>query len=237
MSSSRVPHFISDSLPNNPLSVHHELTLKPAREILEEWRNIVLQEARRCPFCWLRFYNCYCNYLKTKAAQYQIMISQHSSPLSSLPISVPSITVTIYYHYHEIGRSANTMHILEILCPSLCQNLILGDIDQETKLLQRIIQSQDEERLGNTSRKIAVLYPSTDSIIIPVWLQPHFPTDPSVSSEAREETKRTIATTQTIELIVLDGTYGQATRLVTLLFILSFDCLLVVIVESSSEDD
>jgi hypothetical protein len=158
--------------------------------------------------------------LKTKAVQYQSILSQRSSfipdKLSDLPYALPSITVTIYYHYHEIGRSANTMHILEILCPSLCQNIILGDIDKESKLLQRILDSQDEERLyGKTSTKIAVLYPSTDSVIIPIWLQPQFSiNNSSLTSELNEDRKQNLTTTKNIELIVLDGTYGQATRLV-----------------------
>ena len=114
------------------------------------------------------------------------------------------------------------MHILEILCPSLCHNLILGDVDQETQLIQRIIQSQDEERLGKRSNlKIAVLYPSTDSIPIPIWLQSHSLISPLVSppdskEEDREEANGTHQpVSQQIELIVLDGTYGQATRLVS----------------------
>lgn len=112
------------------------------------------------------------------------------------------------------------MHILEILCPSLCHNLILGDVDQETQLIQRIIQSQDEERLGKRSYlKIAVLYPSTDSIPIPIWLQSHSLMSPLVSSPDKEDDREADGNhqpvSQQIELIVLDGTYGQATRLVS----------------------
>jgi hypothetical protein len=103
------------------------------------------------------------------------------------------------------------MHILEILCPKLCQNLILGDIDQETQLLQRILQSQDDERVGKRSRKIAVLYPSTDSVIIPTWLQERRRLG---TSSCPGEGKR-YGEREEIEIIVLDATYGQATRLVS----------------------
>lgn len=197
-------HSISNIIPQQPLSFHHELTLKPARDALEEWNDVVSQESRRCRFCWLRYYNCFCGYLNAKRNQYHEMISPFSCPTNESP----SITVTIYYHYHEIGRSANTMHILEVLCPDLCKNIILGDINEETQLLQRIIQSQDDERLGKFSRRIAVLYPSPDSVTIPKWLIVGNPL--TTNSELSQP-----STVESIELIVLDGTYGQAARLVS----------------------
>jgi hypothetical protein len=214
-------HFISEHLPSEPLSFHHELTLKPARELMEEWDDVVSKQCRRCRLCWLRSYDCYCHYLKDQALQYQTIASQYSSSSlqsgTNLTVSPPeeptrpSITVTIYYHYHEIGRSANTMHILEILCPTLCRNLILGDIDQETQLLQRILKSQDDERHGKKSRKIAVLYPSTDSVIIPTWLQQ---SRLKKSLWLGERDGEILDEIEEIEIIVLDATYGQATRLV-----------------------
>jgi hypothetical protein len=39
------------------------------------------------------------------------------------------VTVTIYYHFQEIGRSPNTMHLMPLLAPSLCKSLIFGDVE------------------------------------------------------------------------------------------------------------
>jgi len=57
------------------------------------------------------------------------------------------------------------MHILEILSPSLCSSIVLGDIEKETELAKRIILSQINERENKRGLKIAVLYPSPDSIL------------------------------------------------------------------------
>lgn len=209
-------YTISENIPNNQLSFHHELTLQPAISTIKDW-NIRYPQTNRCEVCWLRNYNCFCSYFNEKAEKYHNIVSNYTQSQQLNNSNNPIIQITIYYHYKEIGRSANTMHILEALCPSLCYSIILGDIEKESQLIERIIQSQIDQRNGNNYYdRIAVLYPSQDSITIPNWLKSLNTLNSSnSSSQPSSNLSSSINYSPKVELIVLDGTYPQATRLVS----------------------
>ena len=83
---------------------------------------------RRCRNCWLAFRICYCSTLKARSSLY-----------SSCGLKTQ---VLLYYDPKEIGRSANTGHIMEIVAPQWCSSLIYGNIDGERRLLKTIINEQ-----------------------------------------------------------------------------------------------
>lgn len=73
----------------------------------------------------------------------------------------------MYYHYQELGRSANTAHIFEAVCPSKnFERVVFGDTEAEKKLVQDIItETINEEPVT------CVLYPSKDAIFLSDWIK------------------------------------------------------------------
>jgi hypothetical protein len=73
----------------------------------------------------------------------------------------------MYYHYQELGRSANTAHLMEAVCPSNhFERVVFGDTEAEKKLVQDIIT----ETL-NDEPVTCVLYPSRDAILLSDWIK------------------------------------------------------------------
>ena len=73
----------------------------------------------------------------------------------------------MYYHYQELGRSANTAHLFEAVCPrSNYETLIFGDTLGEIGLVQDIIKESKEGRPVT-----CVLYPSNDAILLSDWIK------------------------------------------------------------------
>ena len=73
----------------------------------------------------------------------------------------------MYYHYQELGRSANTAHLMEAVCPSKhFERVVFGDTEAEKKLVQDIIT----ETL-NDEPVTCVLYPSRDAILLSDWIK------------------------------------------------------------------
>jgi DTW domain-containing protein YfiP len=133
-------------------SFHHELTLKTYRLSTTEYAASVANGSR-CGSCWLRHYDCFCSYLLSRQQFYQ-----HILP--------PSLRVTIYYHPKELMRSANTIHILSTLCPAISNTIVFGDVINESNLIEMILDEQDQN-----SRHTCILYPSPDSVLLPLWLR------------------------------------------------------------------
>ena len=73
----------------------------------------------------------------------------------------------MYYHYQEIGRSANTAHLMQAVCPHTnFSHLILGDTESEIQLINEII----DENVRNEPMT-CVLYPSKDAILLSEWIK------------------------------------------------------------------
>ena len=166
---------------------HHPTTRISYKAKIEWWQNEI-NGNERCSKCWLRNSSecniCYCSQIDEMA---------FNIPQST---SITPINMCIYYHYQEIGRSANTAHIFESLSSShlnrsqsFSSRLMFGDIEKELELIQKLNNEQDTNTL-----ETCILYPSTDSIPISQW--------------ANNRPNKT----SPINIITLDGTYPQASR-------------------------
>ena len=73
----------------------------------------------------------------------------------------------MYYHYQELGRSANTAHLFEAICPTKnFEKVIFGDTKAEIQLVNDIIrETLDDEPMT------CVLYPSKDAILLSDWIK------------------------------------------------------------------
>eukprot|EP01041_Mallomonas_annulata_P006294 gene6294-12739_t len=162
---------------NNYIGGHHEKTLESYNTAINIWENAVNDQSR-CQFCWLRSINCFCEQLKERQRFY----SENS-------LSLNAIQLTIYYHFKEIGRSANTAHILPLLIPKECNTFLFGDLNSEKKFYDNLI---DEIITGR--QNTCFLYPTPDAPYISDWIQSRPNCD------------------DPINLIILDGTYSQAIR-------------------------
>lgn len=158
---------------------HHETLHISYSEKIKWWHNETDIEKRRCKACWLRTSQCFCSVLHKKRDVYEAWTPK------------PNINVCIYYNSIEIARTANTAHSLEVTCPSICNSLVYGDLENEVKLLDDI-QREYEEGQPQT----CIMFPSNSAMLLSEWMQ------------ARPAT----CTDKPIRLIMLDGTFPGASR-------------------------
>ena len=101
----------------------------------------------RCDKCWLRRYNCYCKSFDDIRHCINEISSGKNAEIIQTGQSIHVLPdVFMYYHYSEIGRSANTAHVLEaLLSPSEqsdqkinCYSAIFGDAVAEAVLVQQM---------------------------------------------------------------------------------------------------
>lgn len=153
---------------------------------INDWNTAVDVSRLRCGQCWLRKYDCRCSYLTERRDFY------HKA------LSAANVRICIYYHFMEIGRSANTAHVFPLICPDYTTTVIHGDKSAEDALIEQIIQ----ETLDGSSRT-CLLYPCRDSISLDEWL--HQPGESMHLQQTSEKPK--------LRLIILDGTYRAAAQL------------------------
>ena len=105
---------------------HHEMNRRSLDAKLKWWRGEIAR-GFRCSICWLRHYECYCPQFEVRKQYYAATeCLQH-------------VSVVMYYHYQELGRSANTAHVMQAVCPSShFQVVIYGDTTAEQQLVQVI---------------------------------------------------------------------------------------------------
>mmetsp|Transcript_6540 Transcript_6540/g.10684 ORF Transcript_6540/g.10684 Transcript_6540/m.10684 type:complete len:460 (+) Transcript_6540:64-1443(+) len=187
------------------LSHHHEKLMEAYHIHVDKWQRQISpvkqgesREHGRCPTCWLRTYDCYCTLNRSKLESRRDFYEREFSTNGG-------VMVTIYYHFQEIGRSPNTMHLMPLLAPNLCKTLLFGDVKAESVLLNTIIE---ESRSGR--RFTSILYPTTDSMLLPDFVSaarrsPNNTKDGSSIDDGNQYDKP-------INLVVLDGTYSQARR-------------------------
>lgn len=169
---------------------HHELNRKSCEIKLAWWENEISQ-GRRCGRCWLRNYECFCDQFDVIAAERPTVVSAEDEKAK----------VCMYYHYQEIGRSANTAHVFQAL--NSCETVIYGDSTAEIKLLNDIATE-----IVTGTPTTCILYPSNDAISLNEWM--------TNRAELHEKKQTSSGTTSPklppIRIVVLDGTYNQAKR-------------------------
>lgn len=177
--------------------IHHH-TLIEASEQKIDWWNTEIQSKNRCPICWLRCHDCFCSLINQQRKCYnefwQKLFEENGI----------SIEILIYYHPHELGRSANTAHVFEALNETACSSLVLGNEQEEMLFWTKGIQECHDKTVFT-----CVLYPGKASIPMSEWIEkvklengPKANTDP-----------QTRKLEQGFRLIVLDGTYPCASRI------------------------
>lgn len=191
---------------------HHDMVTKTYLDRVQWWAvETSGQKAPRCPTCWLRSYQCYCQ-----------QIAQQGSAIlkDMLTLQKAHVEIVMYYNVVEIGRSANTAHIFSALCPQITTTLVYGDEAGEMELFQRIL---DEKQMG--IEKTCMLYPCSTSIGMDCWLSA---VKQQQQSAAVHNPSGSIPS---VRLILLDGTYPGASRVARFLavaagaFQLSIPCV------------
>ncbi len=130
---------------------HHEELINSFNLKIDWWKTQTDIECYRCPSCWLRIHQCYCPSILAKRRHYEHMLLSGDDKQSN----VCNVEVIMYYSHQEIGRSANTAHYLQAICPSICSNAIIhGDIDKEIALMDQM-----EEEFANQSPQTVILFP------------------------------------------------------------------------------
>lgn len=170
---------------SNPL-IHHECIQKAYKEVMEWWRG-EQESGRRCGKCWLRSYDCFCK-----------EVCEIKNSIGTFQENA-SIRMCIYYHYQEIGRSANTAHLYEAIynnplpdhVKSSSEVILFGDIEAEAKLIKEMNEEQE-----SGCPLTCVLYPANSAVSLNTWLKDRPPE----------------AQSKPVRIIVLDGTYPQADR-------------------------
>jgi DTW domain-containing protein YfiP len=79
---------------------------------------------------------------------------------------ISKVKVCMYYHYQEIGRSANTAHLFGALCPSATESIIFGDVAKEQQLVREIKREYDE---GEPIT--CILYPDRSAVLLSEWIK------------------------------------------------------------------
>lgn len=112
----------------------------------------------RCPRCWLRHFDCYCNEIAQR-------IQQYTSDIIASGI-YQRVNVVMYYHYLERGRSANTAHLFEMFYKDYTEQLVFGDCEKEAALMERMKEDYDQ---GHAS--YCVLYPTSGAVSLNEWMK------------------------------------------------------------------
>lgn len=154
---------------------YHPTIFDSYNRLMGVWSSSVNVSKHRCGNCWLKTGQCHC-----------AVLSERRKKISA----TKRANVILYYHYKEIGRSANTGHILPILAPSWCSTVTFAEQRGDHDLIETIKKEQDEG-VANT----CILYPDRDAPTLTEWLASR----PPGSSER-------------VNIVALDGTYPQAVQ-------------------------
>jgi DTW domain-containing protein YfiP len=171
MQSARLENFDID---------HHHLNRDSCAKKIAWWKEEIAT-GKRCGVCWLRPYDCFCGDISSIRRDMNACIENDDI--------LAKVRVGLYYHYQELGRSANTAHLLEVVAPSICENLVFGDSANELKFMKEIVEEYKSDDVHT-----CIMYPHSSALSLNEWLDYKY----SHKSPVR--------------LIVLDGTYGQASR-------------------------
>mmetsp|Transcript_19658 Transcript_19658/g.26932 ORF Transcript_19658/g.26932 Transcript_19658/m.26932 type:complete len:340 (+) Transcript_19658:280-1299(+) len=177
---------------------------------------------RRCKTCWLRSHDCYCEHVKQfkNLCNWEIKKDQLIKTQNTIGISL-EIDVCIYYHFMEIGRSANTAHLLEAICaskkedsfPIHCNSAIFGNSKEEEILLDQMrpIDDLHGKRSTEDITVACVMFPSKESITLSTYIDNLMDNLSNQSSNNPSEDHK-INSKVTLRLVMLDGTYPCSRR-------------------------
>eukprot|EP01031_Cornospumella_fuschlensis_P040948 gene40948-49948_t len=161
------------------------------------------EKVKRCGKCWLRPYQCYCE----KLIAQQEAIGEVIGPFAN-----SQVEVVIFYTFVEVGRSANTAHIFQNLCPEICKTIIQCDSEAEDRLFSTIMQEKVQG-----IEKTCILFPSSSSISFSSWIAGVYATSQSSGhSSASDASSSATQSVPSVRLIFLDGTYSGANRLASM---------------------
>jgi len=138
---------------------HHEELINSFNLKIDWWKTQTDIECSRCSTCWLRLHQCYCPSIQEKRRYYDKMLSHdhnhENAGHDDQDSSLCNVKVIMYYSHQEIGRSANTAHYLQAICPSICSNAIIhGDLLKEIELMDQI-----EQEFATQSPQTVILFP------------------------------------------------------------------------------
>jgi len=160
---------------------HHPNTIISMQEKLKWWDEEV-KSGRRCMNCWLRSYDCFCTHLASRGEDY----------VQAFESDRKIVKVIMYYHYQELGRSANTAHVFESIFPkNRMERILFGDTKREAVFINELCQEAETGAM-----QTCILYPCSSSQLLSEWIDqrpPHAINNP-------------------VRIVALDGTYSQAAR-------------------------
>ena len=200
------------------MSLHHSSVIVSAKNKLRSWQEKVevgpddeknyTEHASthcRCSTCWLKRHQCYCSFGSFRRDYYATKLETEYS----------NCEIIIYYHYQEIGRSANTAHVFQMLCPSITSTLLYGDVEAEGKLFREM----KEESESGAGLRTCVLYPGTNAVRLDTWIAQQEKLnrrmDGPIQAEAGQQAvsgtgcSGRFSNHSKYRIIALDGTYSQ----------------------------
>ena len=206
---------------------HYPQTQGAQRRFLSFWEEKTMPGGHRCKVCWLNLRSCYCSYLVQRRILYRASTKSqrvskgdeekqtpssphfHSSAFESLLSSegAAHIEFILYYHYRELGRSANTAHLLESLLD--VPVIVFGDSEKEISLAEEM-----KKEFMEGTRRTVILYPSKDAIGLDEWLldnnvdESEPSSGDSPSSSVCDGRNRGV-----LRVVLLDGTYSDASMM------------------------
>jgi len=178
----------------NPV-LHNDNVLESCEGVMRRWHDSIdAQTGHRCPRCWLRSYECYCQELRGKL---------QGKGMSE--VAIEKADVCIYYHFLEVGRSANTGHLMQQLAPSATSSIVFANAPEEDQLVEEIVR---EYQQGDV--RTCIMYPSTDAVLLSEWMANR--TNNSSNRSSSSSCSSSSTTKRPARLVALDGTYKTAVR-------------------------
>lgn len=169
---------------------HHPTLINSSKLHLDWWHDLTNIKKTRCKQCWLRKFDCFCSTLQQLQDRYVPQLQDATVP-----------KVCMYYHFSEIGRSANTGHVLEAICKPICESLIFSDELAESKLVSEL---QHQEAHGSDPEEVmtCLLYPASNAKLLSEWIGE---VESKLPAQGVKQPGR-------YRVILLDGTYSHASR-------------------------
>ena len=194
---------ISSSLTSQFSPYHHEKTQVAYQRSMCQWKDKI-DRGIRCGACWLRPHDCCClSYFQERREVYRQKGFYNDDPQATN--EGIGVKFLVYYHFREIGRSANTAHLMENIIP--CERIIFGDSEKEIALAKEISQ----EHLSG-ARRTVILYPCATSLGINQWMNENSLSSSDIQTD-RENNSHKQEQSRNLRLILLDGTYSDADKL------------------------
>lgn len=205
--------FTAIALPrDNPDSLHHWTDIYSYKQKVEWWDAATActdwHEEGRCSRCWLRNYDCYCS------INIEPDVYIHSKSPTTATATCSPVRICMYYHFSELGRSANTAHFLNMILPASIpiDTIVYGDEEKE-----RVLLAEMAEEAASGIINTVVLYPSNDAIELPTWIHNRLLLIASASKNNKDNDSNSSIDSnsnamKSIRIVALEGTYPQAER-------------------------